>query len=149
MQDGRGFGSSKENKQAWAEEVEAEDCPAASVSLFALYTIPISSTAGHSVGFELVMEDFHNFVTHKLAEELQLPSKTTVAKINLVGGQGTVTITKVYNMCLSDKQGRRYQVDDICMVSLLAISPAPETEYLVNRSHKHSSYGPCVSTSFY
>ena len=40
---------------------------------------------------------------------------------------------KIYKICLSDMQGRRYQVGAIGMDNLFVISPAPEKEYLANR----------------
>ena len=63
----------------------------------------------------------HDFVTHDLTEKLQLPSETTVATISWVAGQGAVTQTKVYKMCLLYIQDTKHQVEAIGMDNLFAI----------------------------
>ena len=69
-----------------------------------------------------------DFVTHDLAEKLHLPGHYQ---------SGGRTRRGHTNESLQDVSighaKQKLQVEAICMDSLLAISPAPETEYLVNR----------------
>ena len=91
-----------------------------------LYKILISSPAGHSVSSKHVMEDpgsTHNFVTHELAVELQQPSETSVARINLVGGRRCYTHESLQNAPVRHAMQKALSG---CMDSLFAVSPAHE-----------------------
>ena len=102
-------------------------------SLFALYKVPVSLPDGTRTVSSLMLEDpqsTDDFITHKLATELKVPSTSTSLYIRGLKYQYQHKPTKVYQLSLKDMAGTKNTVQAKGVNSLSEVGLAPEAKNL-------------------
>ena len=95
--------------------------------LFVVHAIPVSLPKGSRSSSELVLEDpglAEDFITHKLAEKLGLPSKPMTLVVTVVEDQRIAKVTRFYRVCFADVKGRKHKMEAIGMNNLVKVFPA-------------------------
>ena len=132
-------GSSSTYCQALATSTATLEQPSShaftnSGSIFELQEVPLSSPCGGCTSTGLMMTDTgstHNFITHRLAAELCLPSTSTTLSIRVLNQGYREQPTRVYTLDLVDREGSRHRVEAVGLESLTEVAPAPEVCGLV------------------
>ena len=102
-------------------------------SLFELLQVPVASPCGSHTASALVMIDpgsTDNFITHKLAAQLQLPGTPHTLHIRVLDQEYRETPTMAYHLDLVDMAGVVHRVEALGMHSITDVQAAPETTSL-------------------
>ena len=70
------------------------------------------------------------FISHTLAQELQLPGTPTTLQVKVLGQPPREVATMVYKLYLEDTKGKKYRVEAVGMDSLTEVPPCPQASSL-------------------
>ena len=72
------------------------------------------------------------FITHHLAQQLQLPGTPTTIQVKVLGQPPRQVATMVYQFYLEDSKGHKYKVEAVGMDSLTEVPPCPKASSLAH-----------------
>ena len=70
------------------------------------------------------------FISHSLAQQLQLPGTPTTLQVKVLGQPPRQVATMVYQLYLEDTKGHKYKVEAVGMDSLAEVPPCPQASSL-------------------
>ena len=85
-------------------------------------------------GGEIVLDDpgsTNNFITHKFAEKFRLLSEAVFHSIKVIEDRHSHKRTRVYKLSLTDMQGRKHNMQALCMDSITDMLQASEVQELI------------------
>ena len=104
-------------------------------SLLDVATVSVHSPSLLSSATTIMLTDqgsTDTFISHTLAQQLQLPSTPTTLQVTVLGQAPREVATRVYKMYLEDCRGKKHKVEAVGMDSLTSVPPCPQASSLAH-----------------